>query len=195
MAVTFAGLISQDQKPLSCCWGPSHRWLWPGNPKCLGGWDVCQPHCWKPLSTSSYFPCQYPSAVSCPLPCIPAPWGWRFCLSSICAALSSGALNPSRGDRLLPRVKAIPRCGHTICSRRVHLMQRAVWTDLDLLPVYTLSCGFYYTLREDTDSSHVPPKICLSTPFNKKHPCRSGDSWAGSGVFRPGLQSDLKDGD
>lgn len=45
MAVTFAGLISQDQNPLSCCQGPFHPWLLPGNPKWLGGWDGCQPHC------------------------------------------------------------------------------------------------------------------------------------------------------
>jgi len=48
VAVTFAGLISQDQKPSP--WlllTPPQRWLLPGHLEWLGRWDGCQPHCWR----------------------------------------------------------------------------------------------------------------------------------------------------
>lgn len=150
----------------------------------------------KHLSINSRFPC-LPVSICC----LPSP-AWHpstlrlevLFVPHLCSTQQwIGALSPSRGDRLLPRVKATPRCDHPTCSRRVHLMLRGGWTALPLFSVYMPSCGFYYTLRGDTDSSHVPPKGCVH-PLRKKHSHRRGDSLAISGVFRPGLQPDLKDG-
>lgn len=106
MAVTFAGLISQDQNPLSCCWVPSHPWLLPGNPKWLDQWDGCQPHCWKtsqhqlthPLSTSTHLLSPVPYLASQHLEAI----------GSVCPPSEHPAVGLAASTEVtdLPRVKA-----------------------------------------------------------------------------------------
>lgn len=196
MAVTFAGLISQDQNPLSCCRVPSHSWLLPGNPKWLDGWDGCQPHCWKTSQHQLTHPLLASIHLLSPVFCLESQH-----LEAVGSVCPPSVQNPAVGlsgpaavtDSFPESGQPTPRCSHATCSRRVHLVQRGVLTALHLHPDYTASCGFYWTLRRDTDSSHVPPKNCLTTPSKKRHPHRSGDSSACSGVFRLGLQLDLKD--